>query len=201
LINWGLTLETTLNSNTILPALLHEGKEFCERGDNQKGLRCFERALAIGPENETALLWCAMLTQDPFIARSLLNTLLEISPENEAARIYYKLIQNECVELVKNPYENDFKDYWEKCQGEKGVPPLGQYLLQAGLLSEGQLNTALTFQKYLYTQGGSKKLGEILMSFGYINSKQLDHALQMQHREFTAQRLSEIDAVRITAEI
>lgn len=52
---------------------------------------------------------------------------------------------------------------------------LGQILVQSGVLTEGQLQDALTKQK-----GTQKRLGEILLEYGYISEMQMIRSLEQQ---------------------
>ena len=52
---------------------------------------------------------------------------------------------------------------------------LGDVLLAAGVIDEGQLNEALAVQK-----GTNKRLGTILQELNIITEPQLIHALEMQ---------------------
>ncbi len=57
---------------------------------------------------------------------------------------------------------------------------LGQYLLEMGVLTPAQLETALVRHADLARAGDCRFIGEILLEMGYITTAQLDLALRWQ---------------------
>jgi signal transduction histidine kinase len=60
------------------------------------------------------------------------------------------------------------------------VPRLGDYLLEKGFLSKGQLKFALDFQQDQIKKGRSRLLGQALLELGLVNRETLDQAITEQ---------------------
>jgi signal transduction histidine kinase len=60
------------------------------------------------------------------------------------------------------------------------VPRLGDYLLEKGILEEGQLRSALEFQTERALQGRPCLLGQALLEMGYVDRETLDQVITAQ---------------------
>jgi pSer/pThr/pTyr-binding forkhead associated (FHA) protein len=67
-----------------------------------------------------------------------------------------------------------------------GVPRLGEYLTQRGLLTQEQVQRAIDRQTLLQRSGISKQLGEVAYEMGFLNRGQLDRILTDQRNEFNS---------------
>jgi signal transduction histidine kinase len=66
------------------------------------------------------------------------------------------------------------------------VPRIGEYLINQGVLDQGQLEAALSHQSQLAEQGKRRLLGQTLIELGYIDSETLDKAVTRQIIELHA---------------
>ena len=57
---------------------------------------------------------------------------------------------------------------------------LGDYLIEAGIINEQQLEEALEYQKQMLKQGNVGLLGQTLVELGYCTSKDIMLALAMK---------------------
>jgi pSer/pThr/pTyr-binding forkhead associated (FHA) protein len=67
-----------------------------------------------------------------------------------------------------------------------GVPRLGEYLVQRGLLTPDQVQRAVERQSTLQRSGVSRQLGEVAYEMGFLNRAQLDRILADQRNEFNS---------------
>lgn len=63
---------------------------------------------------------------------------------------------------------------------ESLVPRIGEYLLEQGLLSQEDLEAALSHQQALASQGEKLLLGQTLVKLGYVDREILDRAITKQ---------------------
>jgi signal transduction histidine kinase len=66
------------------------------------------------------------------------------------------------------------------------VPRIGEYLMDQGLLSRQQLDSALSRQKELSDAGHHRLLGQTLIDLDYVNRETLDRAINQQILELNA---------------
>src|SRR3954467_1296470 len=71
-------------------------------GNRQQSQFIFAKVLELDPQNETALLWLAFLTPNPFIAAELLEGLLKRKPGDSRLQNYLQQARARCAELSKN---------------------------------------------------------------------------------------------------
>lgn len=71
-----------------LLALLNHGVEEATNGSKSRARTYFRHATSIDPDNETALLWLAWLSDDAYEAVELLEKVLIRNPRNDIARSY-----------------------------------------------------------------------------------------------------------------
>lgn len=67
-----------------------------------------------------------------------------------------------------------------------GVPRLGEYLVERGILTRDQVQRAVDRQTTLQRSGVSRQLGEIAYEMGFLNRSQLDRILADQRNEFNS---------------
>ncbi len=67
---------------------------------------------------------------------------------------------------------------------KQGVPRLGEYLTQRGVVSANQVMQAVQRQEDLRRQGRRVQIGDLLCEMGYISRTQLEQALQDQRKDF-----------------
>lgn len=68
--------------------------------------------------------------------------------------------------------------------GAGGIPRIGEYLVQRGMLTQNQVMRGMQRQQELQRQGRTTPLGDIFFDLGYISRYQLDQALQDQRGDF-----------------
>ena len=171
--------------STKIQELLVAGVNEARNGNKQVAFSYFKQALTLDQHNETALLWCATLTNDPFEARNYLLGVLQNNPQHQVARTYYEMAQTRCDELDNLLSGSRLVRQWRnEPDPNSTIPRLGQYCIEKTWLSEVQLKAALHYQIYLREHGHRERLGDILVSFGYIDKKQLKQALDHLNTEY-----------------
>lgn len=65
------------------------------------------------------------------------------------------------------------------------MKPLGQYLIEDGVIDAEQLDRALARQRELSGRGTAKRIGEVLMDMGLATEDQLQIVLDRQQLERT----------------
>jgi mannitol/fructose-specific phosphotransferase system IIA component len=62
---------------------------------------------------------------------------------------------------------------------------LGEYLLEDGVVTPTQIESALERQREMAARGDRKRLGEILLDMGLVTKEQLQAAIDRQQLERT----------------
>lgn len=69
---------------------------------------------------------------------------------------------------------------------ERGMGPLGAFLVRRQFVTRAQLCQALTYQRALQNSGQHLRLGDALVSLGYLSPERLQQALREWEIEFNA---------------
>lgn len=181
-------------TNAVIPnnlvILLNKGVEEVNQGDKVRARFYFRQALDLDPVNETALLWLAYTTNDPYEAVQLLEKVVIRNPRNEQATAYLSQARSRCSELDQLVTGSSTFNTWSRIKSDpktagKAVPFLGEYLLSQGLISQQQLDMALRRHQDLAQRGQPKQVGQVMVELGYISQQQLDNWLQFQNGDYS----------------
>lgn len=175
-------------SNDVL-ALLNKGVEEATHGSKSRARIIFRQALTLDRTSETALLWLAWLTDDPYEAVDLLEQVVLRNPANEDARAFLVQARARKSELDSLIANSSTMGVWSRLQTKKPsqetvVPVIGEYLLRQGYITRQQLESALKRHSELARRGNPKLVGQILVELGYITQLQLEQGLQQQRGEY-----------------
>jgi hypothetical protein len=164
-------------------------------GNRQQSQFIFGRVLELEPQNETALLWLAFLTPNPFVAAELLEGLLKRNPADNRLRNYLDQARARCAELSKASAQelqdappgtfrlkasSSSYEYRDIAPSNRAVPYLGEFLMQEGFINQHQLNVALRMHYDMALRGQPKRVGEVMIQLGYLTPQQLEHSLALQ---------------------
>lgn len=164
-------------------------------GNRQQSQFIFGKVLECDPQNETALLWLAFLTPNPFVAAELLEGLLKRNPDDNRFRIYLEKARARCAELSRNSVQelqaappgtfrlkasSSSYEYRDIAPSNRAVPYLGEFLMQEGFIDQHQLNVALRMHYDMALRGQPKRVGEVMIQLGYLTPQQLEHSLALQ---------------------
>ncbi|MEI6046002.1 MAG: hypothetical protein WCS37_16755 [Chloroflexota bacterium] len=179
--------------NNDLVVLLSKGVEEATNGSKSRARTYFRQALTIDRTNETALLWLAWLTDDPYEAAEILEQVVKRNPHNEVARAYLEQAlarRNELDQLISNSTSFGVWSRFNTHQGYQAnqhqtvVPYLGEFLLRQGYITRQQLESALRRHSELAQLGSPKLVGQVLVELGFITQTQLEIGLQQQRGEY-----------------
>jgi tetratricopeptide (TPR) repeat protein len=181
--------------------LIQQAVAEANRGNRQQAQFIFSKVLELEPQNETALLWLALLTTNPFEAVELLGGLLKRNPANKKIQAYFNQAQARCKELETQPGQNQnnrtsspgsFRlqpsrnayDYRDIPPSNRPVPYLGEFLMKEGVINQHQLNVALRTHYDMALRGQPKRVGEVMIQLGYLTSQQLERTLMQQRSAY-----------------
>jgi tetratricopeptide (TPR) repeat protein len=180
--------------NSDLVVLLSKGVEEATNGSKSRARTYFRQALTLDRNNETAMLWLAWLTDDPYEAVDILQQVVQRNPRNEVARAYLEQAiakRNELDQLVSSSTSfgvwsrfNTPQTYQSNQKRDAVVPYLGEFLLRQGYITRQQLDAALRRHSELAQRGSPKLVGQILVELGFITQTQLEAGLQQQRGEY-----------------
>lgn len=174
--------------------LIQQGVNEANRGNRQQAQFIFGKVLELDSRNETALLWLAFLTPNPFEAVELLEGLLKRKPGDEKIQSYLRLARARCDELGQaarppmesqdatpgsfrlQPSRNSY-DYRDIPRSNRPVPYLGEFLMQEGVINQHQLNVALRTHYDMALRGQPKRVGEVMIQLGFLTPQQLERLL------------------------
>jgi tetratricopeptide (TPR) repeat protein len=132
------------------------------------------RILRSNPRDERAWLLLASIVIERDHAIECLNRVLALNPRNTQAQ-----------SLLKEKREEASQE--KVLRGKHGnLPPLGEYLLNSGVISAGQLRAALGEQRKLAASKKPKRLGEILIQQRAVSARQLQQAVREQLADFSS---------------
>ncbi len=179
----------TISSSDML-LLLNRGVAEANEGNKTQARSYFQQVLQTDHYNETALLWLAYLTSDPYEAVRLLETVVERNSKNELAHGYLDQARQRCKELEQLVTGSTTYNTWSRINNGNqttpaSVPLLGEYLLTQGLISQQQLEMALQRHQDLLKRGQRKMVGQVMVELGYITQAQLDRWVQNQSGEYS----------------
>ncbi len=171
-----------------------------QSNDIAQASEIYLKVLKLDPNNETALIWLAWHTADPYEGVRFLEKLVVKHPENAQFREYLEAGSRRVQELDQLISGSDVLGYWNKAeqiQQERiqngrdlrcgSVTPVGQLLLKRGIITTEQLETGLVIHEMFARLGEPKKLGEVLLDYGYLNQEQLHTVLSEQQTDFNSQ--------------
>jgi tetratricopeptide (TPR) repeat protein len=184
-----------------IKTLIHQAVAEANRGNRQQAQFIFSKVLELEPQNETALLWLALLTANPFEAVELLEGLLKRNPANKKIQTYLNQAQARCKELETQLNQNQNNragspgsfqlqpsrnayDYRDIPPSNRPVPYLGEFLMKEGVINQHQLNVALRTHYDMALRGQPKRVGEVMIQLGYLTSQQLERTLMQQRSAY-----------------
>jgi DNA-binding response OmpR family regulator len=186
----------TVELNTTLQA----AKQAAQNQDINQARKYYLHVLRIDPTNEEALMWLAWYTNDPFEGVRYLERLVAAHPDNPRLKEFLEAGKKRVGELDTLITGSNILNYWhvvEQVQEDrirKGVDrrttpilPVGQLLLKKQIITQQQLETALSLHDMLNRVGTPKKLGEVLLEYGYLTKEQLNAVLGEQQAEYNSQ--------------
>ncbi len=190
----GITCTGVRSMNNDLVVLLSKGVEEATNGSKSRARTLFRQALDIEPYNESAHLWLAWLTDDPYEAVDILEKVVRRNPRNEVARAYLDQAvarRDELDKLVSAATSfgvwsrfNTPQTYRSANQREVIVPYLGEFLLRQGYITRQQLEASLRRHSDLAQRGMPKPIGQVMVELGFITQPQLEAGLQQQRSEY-----------------
>lgn len=191
-------VETTIARN--LHATLQEASRAAQTQDVVRARQLYQEVLKNDPSNESALMWLAWYTTDPYEGCGYLERLVAAHPDNVKAREFLEAGRRRLQELDQLISDSSVLSYWnvaEQVQQDrlrKGVDrrnnpvlPVGQLLLRKGFITREQLDTAVSLHEMFNRLGDPKKLGEVLLEYGYLTREQLQSVLNEQQAEYNSQ--------------
>lgn len=178
-----------------LNLLLNRGAEEANQGNRPRAREYFKQALLLDSYNESALIWLAYLTDDPYQQIDILQTLLKINPRHELAQSYLAEATNKTSELENLVSGSYAYSAWNRMKDgvavshptKRTIPFLGEYLLQEGMITHQQLDMALRRHEELARRGQPKQMGQVMVELGYITQAQLENWLNRQNGEYSYQ--------------
>jgi len=188
---WNYTL-----AGSDLLALINEGISQSTNGNKSVARFYFQKALEIDKNNETALLWMAWNTEDPYESVKLYERILTNNPRNAVAQAYLRsakarqevrdnlVMSSNTQRLLKRATGS-----LNRKQATKVVPFLGEYLVRQGYITHQQLESALRHHQQSVRTGKPRQLGQSLMELGYLSKSQLDQGIQRQREEYGSRYL------------
>ena len=179
-----------MNGTTSTLELINTGVELAGSGEKGPARRAFLTALNIDPNNETAVLWLAYLSDNPQKAVEILEGFLASHPNSSQALAYLTQARSKCQELEQLVVGSRTFDSWTRTSRSvagnvRSVPFLGEYLLRQGVISEQQLDMVLRRHRDLASRGTHKLVGQVMVELGYISQNQLETWLQQQNYDYS----------------
>jgi len=173
-----------------LLALLNRGVDEATNGNKSRARSFFQQALNLDPDSETAFLWLAWLTDDAYEAVELLEQVLTRNPKNDVARAYLEQARARREELNSLVSNSNTFNIWNKMTPEHRaqmkdsvIPYFGEFLLQQGIITRQQLESALKKHQELAQKGKPKLVGQVLVELGYLTQTQLETGLKKHQAE------------------
>lgn len=178
-----------------IKTLIQQATDEANQGRRQQAQFVFGKVLELDPRNETARLWLAFLTTNPFEAVELLQGLLKRHPADERLQASLKEAQARCEELkpaIEPPYRagspGSFRlqpsrnsyEYRDILPSNRPVPYLGEFLMREGFINQHQLNVALRTHYDMALRGQPKRVGEVMIQLGFLTPQQLERSLMQQ---------------------
>ncbi len=161
---------------------LEAGIAAARAGAKDQARACFLRVLQADPRNETAWLWLSGVMPTTEEALRCVEHLLAINPNHARAK--------EAQELLRVRLLVEEAAIFKDPTPPPARPPrrylLGEVLVEAGVISPGQLEQVLQYQaslarkKKLLRKQKPLRLGEILVRYGLVRPEQLEAALGVQ---------------------
>ncbi len=183
-----------------LDAYLEAAGKAAQVGDFTQARELYQYVVKLDPSNDSALMWLAWHTNDPYEGVKYLERLVAKHPENQRLQEFLDTGKKRCQDLDRLISGSNVLSYWniaEQVQSDrmqKGVDrrvnpitPLGQLLLKKGYINRSQLETAVSLHEMFNRLGTPKKLGEVLLEYGYLTKEQLQVVLSEQQSDFNSQ--------------
>jgi len=158
------------------PADLIAGISAAQAGDKEQSRTLLLRVLEANPHNELALLWLSSVMPTTEHALLCIEQLLGVNPEHaqalearEVLRIRLMLEEAAVFQPVNQAPSTAQRRYL-----------LGEALIEARIITQHQLDTALAEQARLARKRKPQRLGEILIRLKLVRKEQLEAALAAQ---------------------
>lgn len=160
------------------PRQFQAAEHAARRRDRINAYRLMREALLEDPTFVPAWIGLSKLIDNPQQQRECLERALALDPQNKQARealeqLRVKTLLAEISKVVTPPIPS---------------PPskVGEYLVEHGIISREQLDTALAEQRICRQRGELCMLGEILLCLGIVSPSTLAHALVEQQQTTSA---------------
>ncbi len=183
-----------------LQTTLQEANHAAQTQDISRARQLYLQVLKEDAGNESALMWLAWYTNDPYEGCDYLEQLVTAHPDNARAREFLEAGRHRLLELNQLISDSNVVNYWnvaEQVQKDRisrgvdprpnPVQPIGQLLLRKGYINLDQLDTAVSLHEMFNRLGTPKKLGEVLLEYGYLNKEQLEAVLKEQRSDYNNQ--------------
>ena len=170
-----------------------------QAGQHESAQRLLAQVLQADPRHEQAWLALALVVPQMDQAIECLNRVLALNPQNSEALNYLKLAHEEqrrdrqAEAEASTPAEVEVSDEVGRTAPARReehavsrLPRLGRYLLEARVVTVGQIEAALALQRKAAASGKPKRLGEVLVEQGTITVKELDAAVREQSQRFNS---------------
>ena len=153
-------------------------------GRHEDAQRLLNEVVKKNPNHEQAWLGLALIVPDMDQAIECLNRVLELNPANAEAFEYLNMARQEKKRDQLAQAAAPSSGTQGDADVHTGLPRLGNYLLEARLVTPVQLASALAAQRKADAAGQSKRLGQILIDQRAITAKQLEEAVRKQIQQF-----------------
>ena len=155
----------------------------------EEARRLLFEAVKLNPRHEQAWLALASVLTDMDQVIDCLGRVLAINPDNQTAKDWLKLAQQERarqVAVAEHVADPELSEVLIEVPGDEDrpVPRLGQYLLDYKFISADQLKGALLAQHRAAEAGEARRLGDILLEQHALSPERLEFALREQNRNF-----------------
>ncbi len=190
----------TGSMNLPLEVFLETAKERVAQGDEGSARGIYLLVLKMDPANEAAITGLSNLTEDWVEKKELLETFLKKNPYSIAIAQLLRYVNSrleqssDLDDLVKSStylkeWESRENESWARLRSYNSPKPMpiskvGLILLQAGVITQEQLDNAVNLQSMLGKLGDHQLLGKILIDYGYVSAKQLEAAIRSQEQEY-----------------
>jgi tetratricopeptide (TPR) repeat protein len=153
-------------------------------GQHENAQRLLNQVIKKNPSHEQAWLGLALIVPEMDQAIECLNRVLELNPGNVEAFDYLNMARQEKKRDEAARAAAQSSSPQGSADGRTGMPRLGNYLLEAKLVTHAELQAALAVQRRGDAAGQPKRLGQILVEQGVITARQLDEAVRKQIEQF-----------------
>jgi tetratricopeptide (TPR) repeat protein len=184
-------LDTSVTGSDIL-SLLGQGVSVASGGNYAEATALFKKVLKSDPNNDTALLWLAWMSNEPAEAVNLLEQIIDRNPRHSVAKVYLKQARAKALELEQAAAFN--ADLWKRLPSDvkataklnprNVIPYLGEFLLREGFINYEQLQAAVKYHQQAEKNGRRMQIGQILIELGFLTFAQLEIGIKKQRETY-----------------